>query len=52
MKKVIFKCGENMNHYEEEMEFDDNTTEEEINEAWLNWVLEQVLDNYTWYYKE
>lgn len=52
MKKVIFKCNENMNQYEEEMEFDDDATEEDINKEWADWILQQVIDNYTWYYKK
>lgn len=38
--------------YEEEREFDVNTTDEEINEEYIEWVLEQIGDNFTWYEKE
>ena len=36
MKKVIFRCNENMNKYEEEKEFEDDVTEAEINQAWAD----------------
>ena len=49
MIKVIFKCSENMNKYEEEQEFDDDVTDEIIQEAYEGWVWEQVGDNYTWF---
>lgn len=48
MIKVIFKCSENMNRYEEEVEFDDDVTDESIEEAFVDWVWEQVGDNYSW----
>lgn len=38
-------------YYEEEMEFDDNATDEEIGEVYVDWVFEQVGDNFTWYEK-
>lgn len=51
MIKVIFECMENMNQFKEEVEFDDDTTEELIREAYEDWVWEQVGDNFTWYRK-
>lgn len=51
-KTIIFKCSENMNNYKEEFEFEDDATEEEIQEAFVDWVWNQVGDNYTWYEKE
>ena len=38
MIKVIFKCSENRNHHEEEVEFEDDATDEEIEEAYIDWV--------------
>ena len=49
MVKVIFKCCENMNKYEEEFEFEDDVTDEEIQEEYADWVWSQVSDNFTWY---
>jgi len=51
MIKVIFKCVENMNEHEEEMEFEDNITDEEIEEEHKEWVWQEVGDNYYWYKK-
>lgn len=51
MVKVVFSCNENMNRYEEEMEFEDGVTDEQIEEEWKEWVWEQVGDNYSWYRK-
>ena len=50
--KVIFKCSENMNQYEEEQEFDDDVTDDIIQVAYEDWVWEQVEDNFTWYKAE
>jgi len=49
MIKVIFRCDENMNQHQEEIEFEDDATEEEIQEAFVDWVWSEVRDNYTWY---
>lgn len=51
MMKVVFKCGENMNEYEDEFEFDDDVTDAEIQEEYERWVWEQVGDRFTWYRK-
>lgn len=48
MIKVIFACTENQNQYEDEFEFEDGTTDEEIEEAYKDWVWEQVGDNFYW----
>lgn len=53
MKIVIFKYNRGWNDViEEEHEFDDYATEEEINEVYVDWMLEKVSDNFTWYEKE
>lgn len=44
MIKVIFECSENMNKHKEEREFDNDVTEEEIEEAYKEWVWEEVGD--------
>jgi len=49
---VIFRCSENRNQHEEEIEFEDGTTDEEIEEEYVEWVWQEVGDNYTWYKKE
>lgn len=51
MIKVIFECSENMNQFKEEVEFDDDVTDELIEEAFIDWVWEQVGDHYCWYKK-
>mgnify|MGYP003291065067 CR=1 FL=1 len=38
--------------HEEEMEFEKNATEEEIQEAYIDWVFEQIGDKFTWYEKD
>ena len=47
--KVIFECDENMNEHKEEMEFEDDTTDEEIEEEYKEWVWNEVGDHYCWY---
>ena len=37
-----------MNQFEEEMEFEDAATDEEIEEEWKQWVWEQVGERYGW----
>jgi len=49
MIKVIFRCDENMNQHQEVVEFEDDATEEVIQEAFVDWVWSEVGDNYTWY---
>lgn len=40
-----------MNKYEEEVEFEDNATDEEIHGYYVEWVWQKVGDNFTWYKK-
>ena len=49
MVKVIFLFIENMNRYKEVIEFDDDVTDDIIQDEYENWVWEQVSDNFTWY---
>jgi len=51
MIKVIFECSENQNEHEEEVEFEDDATDDMIQEAYEDWVWEEVGDNYSWYRK-
>lgn len=46
--KVIFECYENRNEYQEEMEFENGVTDDEIEEEWKQWVWNQVRDNFSW----
>jgi hypothetical protein len=41
-----------MNQSEEEMEFEDDATDEEIEEEWKQWVWEQVGEQYGWRKKQ
>lgn len=50
--KVVFECSENMNKYEEEFEFEDNVTDEQIIEEFSGWVWEQIGDRFSWHRKE
>lgn len=56
MIKVIFTASENTGiPYKEEFEFNDNITEEEIEEKYFKWVDEQMekgRDILIWYIKE
>ena len=55
MKKIIFKYQRDFSGHdvvEEEVEFDDDATEEEINGEFANWMIEQISDSCTWYEKE
>lgn len=36
---------------EQEVEFDDNATEEEIRDVYEVWLWNQVMDEFTWYKK-
>jgi hypothetical protein len=55
MRKVIFKhstgWGEHNSH-RETIEFEDGTTDEEVEKAFQDWVWEQIGDYVTWYDKE
>jgi hypothetical protein len=50
--KVIFECSENMNKYKEEFEFEDDVTEDDIQDEFEDWVWDAVGDHYSWYRKE
>ena len=50
--KVIFECSENMNEHSEEFEFDDNATDKEIEEEYIEWVWNEIGDRYCWYRKD
>ena len=41
-----------MNKHKEEVEFEDDATEEDIEEAYVEWVWNEVGDRYSWYRKE
>lgn len=49
MAKVIFERFEIRNECQEEMEFEDGVTDEEIEEEWKEWVWEQIGDNFGWH---
>lgn len=49
MRRIIFECYELRNSFLEEMEFDDETTDEEIEQEWKEWVWDLIRDNYGWY---
>jgi len=54
-KTIVFKYRYGHNDSEiitEEHEFDDDVTEDEINEAYIEFMLQQVSDSCTWYEKE
>jgi len=51
MIKVIFECYENRNEHQEEIEFEDNVTDEEIEKEYVEWVWNEIGDNYCWYRK-
>lgn len=40
------------NRYEEEFEFDVDTTDGEIGKQYEQWVWDRMGDNFTWYEKE
>ena len=52
MMQIIFRCVQNQNHHEEEVEFEDNATENDIQESFEDWVWEKVGDDYYWERKE
>ncbi len=45
MRKFIFRFEQ----YEEEVEFEDNITEEEIEEEYQEWVLNRINDRTEWF---
>ena len=52
MIKVIFKCSESRNNHQEEIEFEDDVTEEEIEDEFKEWVWNEIGDHYCWYKKD
>ena len=53
MKTIIFKYRRGWNDViEEEMEFKDGVTEAEIEGAFADWMISQIVDSCTWYEKE
>lgn len=54
MRHIIFRRNKGVGYQptEETVEIDDDTTEEEIRELYLDWVWEEVADEFTWYEKE
>ncbi len=55
MRTIVFRhrYGLGDHHvYEEEFEFEDDDTEEEITKEYIEWVFEQVGEQFTWYEKE
>ncbi|MCK9326787.1 MAG: hypothetical protein M0P69_14945 [Bacteroidales bacterium] len=49
--EVIFECCENQNQYQEEFEFEDAATDTETEEAYKEWVWDQIGDRFGWYRK-
>lgn len=52
LKKIVFRHEygpTSKDVFEEVMELDKDTTEEEINEIYVAWVFEQIGDKFTWY---
>ncbi|MGG3890301.1 hypothetical protein [Metabacillus fastidiosus] len=54
MRIIVFKYTRGFNDIvEEEVEFENDVTEEEINKEFESWVWERVIgDHVTWYEKE
>jgi len=40
------------NSYQEEMEFEDDVTDEDISKEYQDWVWERIGDSFSWYDKE
>ena len=51
MFTVIFKCSENGKRSEQEFEFEDNVSDDEITEEFESWVWQEVGDSYCWFRK-
>ncbi len=49
MVKVIFECFENQNQFREEIEFEDDATDKEIEAEYKEWVWEQIGDSFGWH---
>ncbi|MFO1442885.1 hypothetical protein KDN24_06605 [Bacillus sp. Bva_UNVM-123] len=55
MKTIIFKYQRDFSGHDvvvEEVEFDDDATEQEINDEFANWMIEQICDSCSWCEKE
>lgn len=55
MRTIIFRHRTGMGEheiYEEEFQFEDNITEENIQEEYEQWVWQQIGDEFTWYEKK
>ncbi|WP_405154758.1 hypothetical protein [Paenibacillus sp. FSL K6-0108] len=54
MKRIVFSRNKGIGHraQTEVIEFDDVATEEDIRIAYVDWVWEQVNDEFTWYEEE
>ena len=48
MIEVIFECYARGNEYEEEMEFEDDATDDEIEAEWKEWVWNLIGGDYGW----
>lgn len=54
MKTIVFCHRTGVGEHdidEEEFEFDDDATEEEISKEFADWAWERVMDDFTWYEK-
>lgn len=51
MRTVVFRHVPGIGHrpYEVTMEFEDDATDEEIQKEYVDWVWEQIGDQFTWY---
>jgi hypothetical protein len=55
LKTIVFRHRTGFREddfYEEEMTFKDNATEDEIRESYVDWILQEVEDHFSWYEKE
>ena len=48
MIKVVFECYEVQNRFSEEFEFEDGTTDKEIEEEYKEWVWNEIGDRFGW----
>ncbi|OPG98376.1 hypothetical protein B2I21_08480 [Chryseobacterium mucoviscidosis] len=51
MKRIVFSRNKGVGYstQKEVFEFEDDVTEEEIRAAYVDWVWEEVNDEFTWY---
>lgn len=54
MKQVVFyrNPGPGSQPYEQVFEFDDDATEKEIIEEYMDWVWQEIGEQFTWYLKD